>query len=114
MTRTERQLECIEKWKAFKCRASISAATGVGKTHIALMAVERVLRVNPNTKITVIVPTKVLKDQWEEKIEQHQIDGNVQVLIINTAAKKPFECNFLIVDKKEFVHVKFCKLRETL
>ena len=99
MTRTERQLECIEKWKAYKCRASISAATGVGKTHIALMAVERVLRVNPNTKITVIVPTKVLKDQWEEKIEQHQIEGNIQVLVINTAAKKPFESNFLILDE---------------
>lgn len=99
MTRTERQLECIEKWKAAKCRASISAATGVGKTHIALMAVERVLRVNPNTKITVIVPTKVLKDQWEENIEKHQIEGNIQVLVINTAAKKSFDCNFLIIDE---------------
>ncbi len=99
MTRTERQLECIEKWKAAGGCATLNLATGVGKSHTALMAVERVLRIKPETKVVIIVPTKVLKDQWEENIEKHQIDGNIEVLVINTAAKKPFDCNFLIVDE---------------
>lgn len=69
------------------------------KTNVALMAIEKVLRVNPNTKITVIVPTKILKTQWEDNIEKRNIEGDIQVLVINTAAKNPFQCNFLILDE---------------
>lgn len=99
MTRTERQQEGIEKWKAAGCRGTLNFATGVGKTHTALMAIERVLRVNPKTKIVIIVPTKVLKDQWELNIEKQQIDADINVLVINTAAKQLFDCNFLIIDE---------------
>lgn len=99
MTRTERQNLAIEKWKQFKCRATVVAATGVGKTTIALMSIGRVLNKYSNLKVRIIVPTIVLKDQWEEKIEDFQIEGDVQVIVLNTAARKPFNCDFLVLDE---------------
>lgn len=70
------------------------------KTRTALDAIERVLVKNPNIIITIVVPTKVLKDQWLEKLDERDFSAyNINVIIINTAAKKPFESNFLIIDE---------------
>lgn len=99
MTRTERQLLAIDRWKQANFRASIVAATGVGKTRIALMAIEKFLVKNPTKIIRVIVPTKILKDQWEEKIDEMDLMGNIKVVVLNTAANSPFYCDFLIVDE---------------
>lgn len=98
MTRTERQQLSINKWRDAKCRGTIVATTGFGKTRTALDAIERVLVKNPNIRITIVVPTKVLKDQWLEKLDERDYKG-INVLVINTAAKKPFVCDFLIVDE---------------
>ena len=100
MTRTERQRLAIERWKSSGCRGSIVATTGFGKTRTALDAIERVLIKNPNIKVTIIVPTKPLKNQWLEKLDERDFSGyNIDVIIINTAAAKPFESNFLIIDE---------------
>lgn len=63
------------------------------------MAITRVLKVNSKTIIKIVVPTKVLKDQWELELEKRGIEGDIEVLILNTAAKKKFDCNFLIIDE---------------
>ena len=99
MTRTERQELAIERWKQAGARNTIVAATGVGKTRIALMVFAKTLAKHPNTVIRVVVPTKVLKDQWEERIEEYQLDGDIKVIVMNTAAKKPFYCDLLTLDK---------------
>lgn len=103
MTRTQRQQLAIERWKQAKCRGSIVAGTGFGKTRTALDAIERVFAKNPNIPVTVVVPTKVLKNQWEEAIFKRNFDYPVNVLIINTAAKKPFNCVFLIIDECQHI-----------
>lgn len=48
-------------------------------------------------KVCIVVPTKVLKDQWEENLFKRDLEATV--LVLNTAAKKPFKCDFLIVDE---------------
>ena len=97
MTRTERQLLAIENWKASGGRNSIVAATGVGKTRIALMTIDRILKIKPETVIRIIVPTKVLKYQWEAQLKDKE--GDIKVMVLNTAAKKTFYCNFLIIEE---------------
>lgn len=97
MTRTERQLLAIENWRTSGGRNSIVAATGVGKTRIALMTIDRILQIKPETVIRIIVPTKVLKKQWEEQLKDKK--GDIEVLVINSAIKKDFYCNFLILDE---------------
>lgn len=100
MTRTERQQLAIEKWKQAGCKGCLVGNTGFGKTRTALDAIERVLAKNPELKTVVVVPTEALKLQWLEQLDRRGFDNNnVSVLIINTAAKKPFYCNFLIIDE---------------
>lgn len=97
MTRTERQLLAIEKWKKSGGCNSIVAETGVGKTRIALMTIDKILAIKPETIIRIVVPTKVLKDQWEVQLKDRE--GDIKVIVLNTAARKPFYCNFLIIDE---------------
>ena len=59
MTRTERQLLSIERWKNAGGKATIVAATGVGKTRIGIFTIQRVLKQHPESKIVVVVPTDV-------------------------------------------------------
>ena len=47
--------------------------------------------------VVVIVPTKILKDQWVQQL--HDCGISATVIVLNTAAKKPFYCNFLVVDE---------------
>jgi superfamily II DNA or RNA helicase len=92
MTRDERQDLVIEKWKAAGCRSTVVANTGFGKTRTALKAMQRVLNKAPSAIIVVIVPTKILKDQWIKQLKEWDIPATV--MVINTAAKRPFYCNF--------------------
>lgn len=97
MTRDERQALSIEKWKQSGGRSSVVAATGTGKTRIALNTIKRMITLKPDTIVRIIVPTKILKDQWEKQIAD--LSGDIKVIVLNTAARKPFECNFLILDE---------------
>lgn len=99
MTRTERQILGVNKWKESNGRATLCWATGCGKTNGACIAINRVLKIAPDTIIKIIVPTKVLKDQWNKVINKLNISGNIEILIINSAIKKKFKCNFLIIDE---------------
>lgn len=101
MTRSERQNLAIERWKAAGCRNCIVQPTGTGKTRTALTAIRRVLDRNPKAKVTVVVPTKVLKSQWEKQIKEWELETTV--LVMNTAAKKPFHCHFLVIDEAQHI-----------
>lgn len=99
MTRTERQTLAVDNWVKAGCRATVCAPTGVGKTRIALMAMRRFLDKNPNKTIVVVVPTKILKDQWEDTIKEFGITDPIEVKVLNSASKYYFNCDFLIVDE---------------
>jgi superfamily II DNA or RNA helicase len=111
MTRDERQDLVIEKWKAAGCRSTVVANTGFGKTRTALKAMQRVLNKAPSAIIVVIVPTKILKDQWIKQLKEWDIPATV--MVINTAAKRPFHCNFLVLDEAhKYNSVYFSKVFE--
>ena len=99
MTRSERQALVIEKWKQAKCTGSVVGCTGFGKTKTALDAIERVLNKNPEVKVSIIVPTKILQDQWRDKLDERGLIYNIQVLVLNTAARHKFDCDFLVIDE---------------
>lgn len=100
MTRTERQRESIKKWIANKGRGTVVAGTGVGKTHIALMTIQLLLKKHPQLRVLVVVPTETLKKQWIEHIEKWGFQFNVEVGIINTIVKHTYTCDFLILDEE--------------
>lgn len=99
LDRTERQKEGIDKWIAAKCRGTLQWATGTGKTRAGLLAITRFFNKNPDKKVVVIVPTEVLQRQWIKLLAEAGFIFNLEVLIINTAIKKPFEATLLVLDE---------------
>lgn len=99
MDRDKRQLMVVNNWIRNNCRGTACCATGFGKTRVALLAMDKVLKLNPNCVVVIVVPAKVLQDQWLRILENGSIKGNISVVISNSAIKKPFYCNFLIIDE---------------
>lgn len=100
MTRTERQQEAIKKWIVNKGKGTVVAGTGVGKTHIALMTIQKLVNKRPDLRVLVVVPTETLKKQWIEKIDSWGFTFNAEVEIINTVVKHQYKCDFLILDEE--------------
>lgn len=99
MTRTERQQESIKRWVAAKGRGTIEAATGVGKTRIALMTIKALLKKHPHIRILVVVPTTLLKNQWQQQIDEWGFSFNAEVYVVNSVILHEWTCDFLILDE---------------
>lgn len=67
------------------------------KTRLALTAIKKVVEKNPTARIVIIVPTSALQKQWKKHLKGWNLIGDV--IIINTAAKKKFNCDFLVMDE---------------
>ena len=98
LSRTERQKLCLQNWLKYYGKATVVAATGVGKTRIGLMAIQMLLRQEPNASTLVVVPTQVLKEQWQSQIDEWNLTG-VTVEIINTVITKQWHVNLLVQDE---------------
>ena len=62
LTRDERQAQAIQAWKQAKGQATIVAATGVGKTYIAIKIIAGLKKATSNLHTIVLVPTTTLKE----------------------------------------------------
>lgn len=99
MTRDERQEQCRVKWIKNKCRATIVATTGFGKTRVAVNCIRTVLSRYPEFKILIVVPTTALKEQWESILDFNGFGLNCEVCVVNTAVKSKKRVDFLIIDE---------------
>lgn len=98
--RTKRQFESMQKWLRIKGKGTIVANTGFGKTRIALELINLFRRDNNSRSILVVVPTLVLKKQWNDLLIQWNLATNSEVIVINSLIKrKPFKVDFLINDE---------------
>ena len=99
MDRTTRQKLGIKKWINANGKATLVYGTGVGKTYTAIMAIQLLLKSVPDAYILIVVPTKVLKEQWIAELIKHNIFANCQVEIINSVINKKWNCDLLIIDE---------------
>lgn len=99
ITRDERQEECVKKWLQSKGHASIVAATGVGKTHIAIKCIQRIRSKYPETSVLILVPTELLKNQWIKELDKWGLSINTEVRVMMGASKKEYQCDMLIIDE---------------
>lgn len=58
------QSEALRCWIDAGGRGVLQVVTGAGKTFLALLAIERLLKSHPELRVSVLVPTKVLMYQW--------------------------------------------------
>jgi len=98
MTRTERQIEVLKKWRANNFRGIFQAATGFGKTYTAIMAIKGMVDRAGIESCLVVVPTITLKAQWEAELAKNKIKF-ADVLVINTAIKQPRNYDMLVLDE---------------
>lgn len=105
MTRNERQEKSIQKWLESKGKSSIIAATGFGKTVVAMKIIQRSQVKNKDFKVIVIVPKINLKQQWEEEAVKFGV--NIKVFVINSIviANKKIECDLLVVDENSSIFI---------
>lgn len=108
-SKTRRQKECLNKWLANSCQGTIIAATGFGKTFLSIMGIRGLRNKGLVETVIVTVPTRNLKEQWEEELSKHKQSDNVTVLVNNTAAKnaKDLSADLVIHDETHTVPAEY-------
>ena len=99
MNRTERQKLGIKRWIESGGHGILAYGTGVGKTYTSIMLIQSMYKRNPNLSVLVVVPTDVLKEQWQRELAKHQVFSICKVEIINTAIKHEYQVDLLILDE---------------
>lgn len=105
VSRDERQAESVNLWLKHKGRGTVVAATGTGKTVIAIKCIAKVRTKYPTLSVLVVVPTSQLKDQWEVELKKWGVDKNTEVRVMMGASKfkenkwERLECDMLVVDE---------------
>lgn len=97
--RTTRQKYCIKTWVKSKLHSTIEAATGFGKTNVAIMSIKLLKKHLPNLRCIVVVPTETLQVQWEQQLTENDLIFNCEVHIINSLIKNKWKCDLLIIDE---------------
>lgn len=99
MSRDERQEECRRNWILNKCKGTIVASTGFGKTRVGINCIKTVLSKYPEMKVIVIVPTTALREQWSGILDSNGLSLNCEVLVVNSAIKGNFKCDVVVIDE---------------
>lgn len=99
ISRDDRQEICRKKWILNKCRGTIVASTGFGKTRVGLNCIKTVLNKYPSMSVIVVVPTTALNEQWKNLLNCNSLSSNCTVLTVNTAIKSTFKCDIIIIDE---------------
>ena len=118
------QKDFLNRWMEKK-NGIVEVVTGAGKTHLAMAIMQEMKKEFPDLKVTIIVPTIVLLEQWYQnlvyklQLSPEEIalrggghtdrfgDKTVMISVINSAIKNEFiaketdgmEHNLLIVDE---------------
>lgn len=102
--RSLRQSEIVKAWGKAKGHGTLEAATGFGKTRVALKAIQALRQFYPTGEIgpdtLVIVPSIALRDKWGEDIRDAGLTG-IRVAVINGIVLSDAirEFRFLILDE---------------
>lgn len=96
------QQRALEAWRSNGRRGVVVMPTGAGKTFVALAAAAEALQ--QGESVLVLVPTRILKLQWEKRVREYLGDGAVQVEVYNTAVKHGMLADLVIVDEVHHAH----------
>jgi len=81
MTRDERQLIGLNKWKAAQGIGTLQWVTGMGKTYATCTLFKLMLAKTPDLAIFVLVPRDELVGQWKNTIEKFGLT-NKQIIVM--------------------------------
>lgn len=98
ISRTERQIQVLRKWRQNNFCGIFQAATGFGKTYTAIMAIKGMIPKKNISSCLVVVPTLELKSQWEAELKKNKVTI-ATVMVINSAIKKIHKVDMLVLDE---------------
>ena len=98
-SRTSKQEEIVETWRKGHGMGTVVAATGFGKTRVAILAIQRFVKLDVNARVVIVVPTLNLQDQWIKELQAHKVNDNCEVVVVNTAYKNTYKCDVLVLDE---------------
>lgn len=93
--RLARQQEIVDLWERSGKAGTVEAATGFGKTTVALLAMRAYLGSR-----MVVVPTILLKNKWHEDLKRWGISAFVET--VQTVSQQPpghYDCDLLVLDE---------------
>lgn len=72
----------------------------LGKTRTAVTAIMKVLKIKPDARVLIVVPTEVLQKQWmNDYIIKYNLIQNCEVKIINSVIKTSWDVDLLVCDE---------------
>lgn len=98
LDRTQRQAKGLGKWSKSGFSGIFQYPTGFGKTFTAIRAIKGMIKKENIETVLVVVPTIELRKQWLEELKKHKIKI-AKVYVINTASKRDFDVDLLILDE---------------
>lgn len=99
-SRSARQALCLERWKALNGHGCITAATGFGKSRIAMNAIAMLQRKKQDVSVIIVTPSTSLQEQWVEGLKERNLyTDSVKVFVINSAVKAERKCDLLVLDE---------------
>ena len=98
-SRDLRQEQCVKAWFKSKGKGCIVASTGFGKSRVGLMIISKILDKYPTKRVLIVVPTTLLKEQWEQHIDSWRFSLNCDIQVINTVIKHAWNCDLMIIDE---------------
>jgi len=103
-----RQQQGVNKWGSSGGRGTLWYDVGVGKTYTAILIFQKMLKSDPLSIITIVVPTDLLRTQWNESLYEHLkgYQNNIKVLTASEIISKGtrLNCKLLVIDEiHEFV-----------
>ena len=96
--RLERQKQVVRGFWATGGRGSFLAATGFGKSLVAIMAIMMFRKRHPDEPVVICVPSDYLRHQWRELMKEHKLT-EVYVNTVHTLVKRPCRAGLLILDE---------------
>ncbi|WP_082944232.1 DEAD/DEAH box helicase [Mycolicibacterium elephantis] len=89
------QREALAAWESNRRRGIVAAATGTGKTRLAIEALRRTAA--DGARATVVVPTRVLQDQWLRELRSARIVPARRIGTIGGQAPDPNPDHLVLV-----------------
>lgn len=89
------QSEALTAWEGNGRRGIIAAATGTGKTRLAIAALRQV--VADGGRATIVVPTRILQDQWLRELRSAHVVPSRRIGTIGGSAPDPNPDHLVIV-----------------
>jgi len=80
IARYNRQLEAVDKWYKNSGRGIAKIVPRFGKTNMCIIAIDKMIKSNPNIKCLIIVPNQDIADGWSKYFKD--IDFRINIITI--------------------------------